>query len=483
MSQQDQAPDRISVTTRFVICDGAELARFWARIGSDDSETLLWVPREKESRARPPAFRSLPGGVNPRSLGKLDIKANDFFAVVSEDPSFVRSTVNAISEISPDAPLLVMSDRMNQEDFVNHNCIRMTGLRTQLRDDVHNEFRHLANLQKAVCLKSLLVEREKIGILLQPDPDPDGIACGYALRALLGRKAPTAPLISFGQVQRPENQAMVSAIGIEIRTVLPEELDEFDGLALVDVQPTVFGENPPARVLSVDLVIDHHPERTGYEALVRDIRPNYGATATIFTEYLRATNVDMNARLATALLYGIKSDTQLLGRDTSSADMDAFAYLHSCYSPALLRRIERPALPADGLRRLGRALSKTKLQDNIHLLVLGRVREDVIPQVAELGLQAEGAEWSVAAGIVGQNLVFSVRNVGHVRAAGEVVRAVVEGLGVGGGHRTMAKGIVPLKAFREVYKRTNQGTIRKALIKAFKSAIKGEESDASLALG
>ena len=95
----------------------------------------------------------------------------------------------------------------------------MTGLRTQLRDDVHNEFRHLANLQKAVCLKSLLVEREKIGILLQPDPDPDGIACGYALRALLGRKAPTAPLISFGQVQRPENQAMVSAIGIEIRTV------------------------------------------------------------------------------------------------------------------------------------------------------------------------------------------------------------------------------------------------------------------------
>ena len=284
-------------------------------------------------------------------------------------------------------------------------------------------------------------------------------------------------------VQRPENQAMVSAIGIEIRTVLPEELDEFDGLALVDVQPTVFGENPPARVLSVDLVIDHHPERTGYEALVRDIRPNYGATATIFTEYLRATNVDMNARLATALLYGIKSDTQLLGRDTSSADRDAFAYLHPCYSPALLRRIERPALPADGLRRLGRALSKTKLEDNIHLLVLGRVREEVMPQVAELGLQAEGAEWSVAAGIVGQNLVFSVRNVGHVRAAGEVVRAVVEGLGVGGGHRTMAKGIVPLKAFREVYKRTNQGTIRKALIKAFKSAIKGEESDASLALG
>ena len=83
--------------------------------------------------------------------------------------------------------------------------------------------------------------------------------------------------------------------------------------------------------------------------------------------------------------------------------------------------------------------------------MLGRVREDVIPQVADLGLQAEGAEWAVAAGIVGSDLVFSVRNVGYVRAAGDVVRAVVEGLGVGGGHRSMAKGIVPLKAFRKVH--------------------------------
>ena len=60
--------------------------------------------------------------------------------------------------------------------------------------------------------------REKLGILLQPDPDPDGIACGYALRALLGRKRPTAPLISFGEVTRPENRAMVAALGIDVRT-------------------------------------------------------------------------------------------------------------------------------------------------------------------------------------------------------------------------------------------------------------------------
>jgi nanoRNase/pAp phosphatase (c-di-AMP/oligoRNAs hydrolase) len=292
---------------------------------------------------------------------------------------------------------------------------------------------------------------------------------------LLGRKRPTAPFISFGAVKRPENRAMIEALGIDIRTVTPEELDEFDGLALVDVQPTVFGENPPARVRSIDVVIDHHPERSGYDAVLRDIRPSYGATSTILTEYIRAAGLEVNARLATALVYGIKSDTQLLGRETSRADMTAFAFLHARHSPALLRRIERPALPADGLRALGRALSKTSVEEGIHLLVLGRVGEEVIPQVADLGLQAEGAEWSIAAGTVSSDLVFSVRNVGHVRAAGDVVRRVVEGLGVGGGHRSMAKGIIPLKAFREVYGSVTREKIREALHDAFVNAIRRED--------
>ena len=178
------------------------------------------------------------------------------------------------------------------------------------------------------------------------------------------------------------------------------------------------------------------------------------------------------------MLYGIKTDTQYLGRQTSDRDMLSFAYLHASHSPALLRRIERPALPIDGLKALGRALATTDVRDGINILVLGRVREDVIPQVADMALQAEGAEWSIAVGTVGRNLVFSVRNVGYVRAAGEVVRAVVDGLGVGGGHRSMAKGIIPLKAFREVYGRADRNQIRSALYDAFVRAINdtGNES-------
>lgn len=459
---------------RIIVCDGAELARLWSQIGAGQGEVLTWIPREHEGRTRPRGFQSLPGGLSREVLDKLEARPGEEFALVTEDAPFARSAASVLREVVPDSPILLLSDRVEKDDLPEHPCLLLAGLRSLIRDDIDEEFAHLANLRRVVDTRRLLGPREKVGILLQPDPDPDGIACGYALRAILGRKRTTAPLISFGEVRRPENRAMVDALGIDVRTITPEELDEFDGLALVDVQPTVFGESPPARVRSVDLVIDHHPERPGYDAVIRDIRPTYGATSTILTEYIRAAGMELGPRLATALVYGIKSDTQLLGRETSRNDMAAFAFLHACHSPALLRRIERPALPTDGLRALGRALAQTKVEEGIHLLVLGRVREDVIPQVADLGLQAEGAEWAIAAGIVNSDLVFSVRNVGYARAAGDVVRAVVEGLGVGGGHRTMAKGIIPLKAFREVYGSASRQRIRTALHDVFVAAIRGD---------
>lgn len=467
---------------RFIVCDGAELARLWARIGSGSSEEeLTWVPREDESRARPAGFRALQGGLTAEAIDKLNPKEGDDFVLVTEEAPFARAGLSAVADALPAAPVLLMSDRIGADDVPPYPCLRRTGLRSLIRDDVERELDHLDNLRRVVRLRALLGERERVAILLQPDPDPDGIAAGVGLRALLARRSPSAPLVSFGEVKRPENRAMVEALGLEVKTIAPAELEEYDGLALVDVQPPVFGEPPPPRTLSVDAVIDHHPDRGGYEAAHKDIRPGYGATSTIVTEYLEAAGLELRPKLGTALLYGIKSDTQLLGRDTSRADLLAFTAVHAAHSPALLRRIERPALPRAGLRALGRALASTEVEDGIHLLVLGRVREDVIPQVADIGLQAEGAEWAVAAGVVGGDLVFSVRNVGWVRGAGDVVRAIVEGLGVGGGHRSMAKGIVPLKAFRAVHGRADQATIRRALMEAFRRATRGDESSVSLA--
>ncbi|MBW2495102.1 MAG: hypothetical protein JRE43_10160, partial [Deltaproteobacteria bacterium] len=197
----------------------------WGRIGTGEIEVLSWVPREDEPRARPAGFHSLQGGLTVEGIEKLNPKVGDEFALVSEDLPFVRAAVAAISQARPEAPILLLSDKVDSEDLPEHPCLLRTGLRSLIRDDIDEEFAHLANLHRVVELRELVEPREKLGILLQPDPDPDGIACGYALRALLGRKRPTAPLISFGEVKRPENLAMIDALGIDVRTVTSDELD------------------------------------------------------------------------------------------------------------------------------------------------------------------------------------------------------------------------------------------------------------------
>src|SRR5262247_3490175 len=79
----DFALGTASVGRRVIVCDGAELARLWARIGASESEELTWVPREDEPRARPPGFRALQGGLTADAVVKLDPKEGDEFALIS----------------------------------------------------------------------------------------------------------------------------------------------------------------------------------------------------------------------------------------------------------------------------------------------------------------------------------------------------------------------------------------------------------------
>jgi nanoRNase/pAp phosphatase (c-di-AMP/oligoRNAs hydrolase) len=282
---------------------------------------------------------------------------------------------------------------------------------------------------------------DSVLILLQDDPDPDAIASGLALRQVLGRNRQTATIGSFGKVTRPENIAMANLLEIEVETLVPAQCSNFDRIALVDSQPPHLRTELPR----IDLVVDHHPEQLGYEALIRDVRPRYGATSTILLEYLLATGNSVGTRLATALLYGIKSDTFLLGRETHEWDVEAFSHIYPLANHNLLRRIERPELPSSAIDALGRALKTRQIVDRVAFVNLGRVeREDLIPQIADFCLQFEGAEWAVVSGIFESDLIVSVRNVGYVRAAGKVLKDAFGHLGSAGGHSSMAKAVIPL---------------------------------------
>jgi nanoRNase/pAp phosphatase (c-di-AMP/oligoRNAs hydrolase) len=291
-------------------------------------------------------------------------------------------------------------------------------------------------------------DAERVLILLHNDPDPDAMASGLALRNVLRRTKTTAIIGAIQGVTRPENQRMVNLLDIHIEAITQQSLREYDRIAMVDVQPHYFG----GLIDRVDLVIDHHPEQPGYTAVFKDIRADYGSTCTILTEHLRAVDVNISERTATAMLYAIKSDTLFFNRSTSRVDLEAFSYLYPLADAALIRKMEGAEITNERLDYVSKAHAAGILSDQVFCAFLGPMpREDFIPYVADFFLQLEDVKWTVIAGIVNDALVVSVRNLGYTKNAGEFVRRFFSDIGSAGGHRAMAKAVVPMHRFREKF--------------------------------
>ena len=288
-------------------------------------------------------------------------------------------------------------------------------------------------------------DADRVLILLHNEPDPDAMAAGLALRNLLRRTRATAIIGAMQGVTRPENLRMVDLLDIHIETITADEFASFDRIATVDVQPHYFHGLLPR----VDLVVDHHPEQAGYTAVFKDIRPEYGSTCTILTEHLRAVDVSISERTATAMLYAIKSDTLFFARHTNRSDLDAFTFLFPLADAALIRKMEGAEITLERLEHVTRALATSRLKNQILSAFLGETtREDFIPYTADFLLQVEGVKWVIVSGIVGGHFIVSVRNLGYSRNAGEFVKECFGDIGSAGGHRALAKAVVPADRFR-----------------------------------
>ena len=291
-------------------------------------------------------------------------------------------------------------------------------------------------------------DAERVLIMLHNDPDPDAMASGLALRNILRRTKTTAIIGAMQGVTRPENLRMVNLLDIHVEAITAESVKEYDRVAMVDVQPHYFG----GHIDHVDLVIDHHPEQPGYTAVFKDVRPDYGSTSTILTEHLRAVDVNISERTATAMLYAIKSDTLFFNRSTNRVDLEAFSYLYPLADAALIRKMEGAEITTERLEYVLKAHLGGILSDQVFCAFLGPMpREDFIPYVADFFLQLEDVKWTVIAGIVNESLVVSVRNLGYTKNAGEFVRRFFSDIGSAGGHRAMAKAVAPLRAFRQKF--------------------------------
>ena len=286
----------------------------------------------------------------------------------------------------------------------------------------------------------------KLLIFTHDNPDPDSIASAAAMAHLLREKRGVDATVAYsGIIGRAENRAMLEQLDLDITHLDDLNTAEFKHLALVDAQPGT-GNSALTLEHTIDIVVDHHPLREQTKkARFYDVRAEIGASATMLTGYLREAGVDIPPDIATGLLYGIRSETQDLGREVSPEDRDAYEYLMPKMEPIKMAAIARPALERRYYQQLAVALDSLMVGDEVAICSLGEVTDpDFVPEMADLVVRMEGIQWSFSYGSYSNKLYVSIRANDPNAAAGEIMLEVLDSLGKGGGHGMRAGGNVDL---------------------------------------
>jgi nanoRNase/pAp phosphatase (c-di-AMP/oligoRNAs hydrolase) len=244
-----------------------------------------------------------------------------------------------------------------------------------------------------------------------------------------------------------------------------------DLIALVDTQPEA-GNNPLPQGVQPDIIIDHHPATEASRGVAfADIRENYGSTSTILWEYLCEAKITPDMPIATALLYGIRSDTQDLGREAAQADITAIEALYPLVNKRMLGQIQRGRVPTAYYQMLSTALANTKQYSHCLICCIGDIdNPDMIGEVADLLLRHEEIDWVMCYGFYNGQMLISFRTQDNTLEAGDIARKVVKKIGTGGGHASMAGGQIqlpPQKRSRPKRRRF-EGLIRSRFLQALR---------------
>ena len=291
-------------------------------------------------------------------------------------------------------------------------------------------------------LQSLRKE-ESWCILVTADPDALGAAMG--LKRLLSHRVQDVVIARTNEITRPDNLAMMRYLRIPTVPWHPDLQPQFERFALVDSQPH---HNPAFEGVPFSVVIDHHPpvEQHPVNGDFVDIRSEFGATCTIMTRYLQSLSVRPGRLLATALLYGIRTDTAAFERSGGALDLQAYQWLSRHADHNILRRIIRSEYLLEWLPLFSRAFrSLHHCHKGAHAHVGDVNSPDLLVAIADFFTRVHGLKWVAVSGVYNGTVVVIFRGDGG-RDMGRFASKAFGDVGSAGGHRVMARAEFPHKA-------------------------------------
>jgi nanoRNase/pAp phosphatase (c-di-AMP/oligoRNAs hydrolase) len=309
-------------------------------------------------------------------------------------------------------------------------------------------------------------------LLIAINADPDAMASAMALRRLLWRQVSATTIGHVNTIGRPDNLAMIRLLKLSLTPLRKVKPDEFTRFAIIDSQPS---HHEGFQGFKFDVIIDHHP-LTGAEASFSDIRPEYGATSTIMTQYLRAAKIKPSMYLATALYYGIKTDTRDFQRKAVMEDVNAFQFLFRHVNVHMARRIDQAEIPLDVLKCYQKAIERMRVWKHRLHVHLGPVTSpDICVSIADFFMRVHDIAWTAVSGTYQGRLIIIVRNDGIRKNAGKLLSKGFGHLGLAGGHKAMARAEIPVENLKGVVQLDDANAVSRWIIRSLDKGPQGSK--------
>jgi len=299
-------------------------------------------------------------------------------------------------------------------------------------------------MEHSRLLEYLETNKERLSpllVLTHDYPDPDALASAYALAYLAERKFGIRGHIAYGgEVGRSENREMIRLLKIPAHKLRPTDYRSYPNVALVDTQPG-FDNNSFFPSRKATIIIDQHPGVQPPNAEFVFVDTEAGATSAILARELLASDVEIPTPLATALVYGILSDTLEFYRATNRETIEQYLRLLRYADMHALARIQNPARPRRFFGYLASGIERSNIYGKLIVAHLGSVDSpDNVSQMADFLLTCEGVQWAYCTGRYRENLHMSLRTRLPDEQAGEVLRSVSNRPREAGGRGQIAGG-------------------------------------------
>ena len=381
----------------------------------------------------------------PMMLNELPLDAHKPTAVLFLDPDALSDSdpILALKKKWSNVPILTTMELEGDGiDLISVDDVSLSAMKDRIRSWEQKDGATVVQHYLQSVPKDSLV-----AIFCHDNPDPDALGAGLAMYEMIAEMGLRPELLHGGMIEHQQNRAMVRLLDIPVRRlILDWEVNDVLRDAAVII--TLDFHRPGANnILPEDcvphIVIDHHSLEESVAADISLVRPEFSATSSMVASLLMSLNHPITPRIATALAFGIRTDTLGFTRQFNAVDIRALSWLNAYVDDEMMKSIESPPRSQDTLECFAEALASRTMEQGILLAPLSKMpNRDALAQIADFLLPTEGVQTVVVFGPRRGKVILSARTIDPNLHLGRILSDTWGG-GLSGGHKALAGGQIP----------------------------------------